>query len=87
MTENNKNYTDIHEALLSEVTGGIDPETCSREELAALIHHYRDLSNKVRESASHTKNQDMHGSVGTINACNETAENLQQIYNRRFNGQ
>ena len=87
MTENNKNYTDIPEELLSEVAGGNDPETMSQEELAALIHRYRDLASRVREADSRKIHQDLHGSVATINACSETAENLQQIYNRRFNGQ
>ncbi len=81
MTETNKlNFTDIPEELLSEVSGGNDPETMSKQELENLIHHYRDLANRMKEGSYRNK----YNATPSIEACNTTADNLQIIYRRRF---
>ena len=81
MTETNKlNFTDIPEELLSEVSGGNDPETMSKQELENLIHHYRELANRMKEGSYRNK----YNATPSIEACNTTADNLQVIYRRRF---
>ena len=81
MTETNKlNFTDIPEELLSEVAGGNDPETMSKQELENLIHHYRELANRMKEGSYRNK----YNATPSIEACNTTADNLQVIYRRRF---
>ena len=81
MTETNKlNFTDIPEELLSEVSGGNDPETMSKQELENLIHHYRELANRMKEGSYRNK----YNATPSIEACNTTADNLQIIYRRRF---
>ena len=81
MTEKNtQNFMDIPEELLSEVSGGNDPETMSKQELENLIHHYRDLANRMKEGSYRNK----YNATPSIEACNTTADNLQVIYRRRF---
>ena len=81
MSENNKqSFMDIPEDLLDSVTGGNDPETMSQKELEELIHHYRDLANRMKEGSYHNK----YNATPSINACNNTADSLQAIYRRRF---
>ncbi len=81
MTETKKlNFTGIPEELLSEVSGGNDPETMSKQELENLIHHYRDLAYRMKEGSYRNK----YNATPSIEACNTTADNLQIIYRRRF---
>ena len=81
MTENNKHsFTDIPDELLDNISGGNDPETMSKKDLADLIHHYRNLANRMQEGSFRMKGN----ATPSINACSTTADNLQLIYNRRF---
>jgi hypothetical protein len=79
--KNSLYQAEVSDELMNQIAAGNDPETMAKKDLADLIHHYRDMAQKLTNSGIYNGGS---GIGPSIDACNSCADSLLEVYLRRF---